>query len=198
MLKTTIAFIAVFNFSTSILANPLHAAAGNGRVHQIQQLVLSGQDINSLNLRGEAPLHLAAAILDQQIAYQTVDTILNLNQVIIDITNSQGDTALNLAVRYGNIQIVRLLIQQHANINTANHFGDTPLHTAAILGLPDIVNLLLAAGADENATNHDGNTAFQAAQEAGHLNVLPIFHQHQNQLPDLFENAMPKFGYFGL
>ncbi len=195
MIRTTIAFIAVFNFSTSILANPLHVAAGNGRVHQIQQLVLAGQNINELNISGEAPLHLAVANLNQQIAYQTVDTILGFNQAVIDITNSDGDTVLNLAIRYRNILIVRLLIQ-HANINTANNFGDTPLHTAAMLGLLDIVNLLLAAGADQDATNADGNTAFQVAQNAGQHHVVAAF--YQQQLVNHFENAMPGAGHFGL
>jgi ankyrin repeat protein len=59
-----------------------------------------------------------------------------------DITNSKGETALHLAAREGNLQLVRHLLNQinerhgykalEDYINRANQDGNTPLHYAAL------------------------------------------------------------------
>jgi ankyrin repeat protein len=46
-------------------------------------------------------------------------------------TNDEGFTALHFASFRGNIVLVRLLIEQHADISVRNKFGINMLHVAA-------------------------------------------------------------------
>ena len=55
-------------------------------------------------------------------------------------------TALHIAVRDGSVEFVRLLLDNHANVNIGDENDVTPLHTASCLGLMDIARILLQTG----------------------------------------------------
>jgi ankyrin repeat protein len=62
--------------------------------------------------------------------------------------NRPGWTALHYAAAAGALDIVRLLLEQHAYIDAASPTGVTPLMLAAREGQEDAVKLLLREGAD--------------------------------------------------
>jgi hypothetical protein len=61
-------------------------------------------------------------------------------------TRDIGDTPLQLAVREGNLEIVKIIVADpRVDPNTMDFFGDSPLHTACEMRREKVVRLLLAS-----------------------------------------------------
>ena len=88
--------------------------------------------------------------------------------------NTSGTTPLHYASERNNIEIARLLIAKHSDVNAKNAVGDTPLHLAVRNNDRNIVELLIANGADVNARNNEGkrpvdDTLIRNCKEVGEL-----------------------------
>ncbi len=82
-----------------------------------------------------------------------------------------GRTALHYAATDGELDTVRRLIAEGADVNAKEDAGWTPLHFAADQGDLDIVETLIAAGADVNAVNDGGEgPLFKAVAVGGRGN----------------------------
>jgi ankyrin repeat protein len=79
---------------------------------------------------------------------------------------------LDDSVNEGDLESVRYLLEQGADVNGRNVLGDTPLMAAAHVGSARMVRLLLASGADAGARNGRGETAEDIAGALGHREVL--------------------------
>lgn len=64
-----------------------------------------------------------------------------------------GDTALNLAVRLGNLQIASMLVEAGADVGATDGNCQSPLMNASARGDVQMVKLLLEYGADVNKSN---------------------------------------------
>lgn len=71
-------------------------------------------------------------------------------------TDENGDTTLHHAAAKGNMDVVRGLLDQGANVNAQNKMGNTPLHEAARQGQIGTTKILLKGGADANLKNVHG------------------------------------------
>ena len=65
-------------------------------------------------------------------------------------------TALWQAAILGNIEMVELLSEKGADVNTKNNLGMTPLHVTSRSGREDTVELFIAEGANVNLKNNAG------------------------------------------
>lgn len=81
--------------------------------------------------------------------------------------------SLNEAVLYGNLELVRTLLQQGADVNLSDEDGGLPLNNAAWYGHLDIVNLLIQNGANVNLAD-EGWTPLQMASENGHVDIVRV------------------------
>lgn len=88
----------------------------------------------------------------------------------MEIPSSQ--TALQAAAASGHLDVVKPLVDNGADVNTAGPAG-TALHASAEAGHIDVVKLLLDNGADIDAgstTNY--GTALRAAASGGYIDVV--------------------------
>lgn len=86
------------------------------------------------------------------------------------VENGSGSPALVLAAYWGHFEIMQLLIERGADLESRNRYsGDTALITATRAGYHDIACLLLDKKADLDAINRHGDTALIAAVARGHV-----------------------------
>ena len=82
--------------------------------------------------------------------------------------------ALVDAVKQGDLEAVRVLLAEQADVNAPEVDGTTALHWAANLGDSETVTLLVQAGADVRAENRYGVTPLSLACASGNASVSVI------------------------
>ena len=85
---------------------------------------------------------------------------------IIDVESNLGYTALHSAVLKENIELVRLLVKNGANIDVVSNLGYTPLHYAVIRENSKLVQLLVELDANVSIKDNDGKTALELAKDS--------------------------------
>ncbi len=83
----------------------------------------------------------------------------------INAIDEVGDTALMIATKKGNLELIEPVIKAGANINTFNKNGNTALIVATKNGDQDLAKYLVKAGADINAVDKNGDTALIIAKK---------------------------------
>jgi len=69
----------------------------------------------------------------------------------INDTNALGDNALHCVCVWGDLEAVKLLVENGINLDQRGEHGHTPLRVAADFEFPQIVEYLLSAGANPSA-----------------------------------------------
>jgi tetratricopeptide (TPR) repeat protein len=81
----------------------------------------------------------------------------------IEVQDGQGNTAFITSSIGNNIDLARLLINKHANINARNSSGERALSFWILNKNYDAVSMLLKAGAEINYVDVDGNSPLSIA-----------------------------------
>ena len=110
------------------------------------------------NPQNETPLMLAAITNRLDWSKKLIEGGADVNQ--------PGWTPLHYASTKGNIEIMRLLIENHAYLDAESPNGTTPLMMAASYGTPMATKLLLEEGADPRLKNQLGLNALAFARQA--------------------------------
>ena len=105
-----------------------------------------------------------------------------------------GDTPLHRAVKDGNLQKCKLIIDHVENKNPANMFGKTPLHNAAECGNLEICKLIVEKVEDKNPATKYGWTPLHSAAVGGQLKICRfIIDNVSNKHPLDSAGRTPKF-----
>ena len=96
----------------------------------------------------------------------------------IDGEVGEGFTALWIAAANGHFDVVRLLIEQNAEVDGRTSSNSTPLRAAAFDGHLDIVRCLVENGADVNARNNLNSTPLMVTCYKGQLDVASYLVKH--------------------
>jgi len=126
--------------------------------------------INMKDRAGYTPTMLAAMRGD----FKTLQKLLRTGRVNLDIKNKNGDTALHLAVRFGNEKAVGLLLKtkfkkRRPKVNLKNKNGNTVLHE--IVHIADMKKRiamtkdLVLKGYNIAERNNKGDTIFHLAAQ---------------------------------
>lgn len=112
-------------------------------------------DVESRNSKDESPLMLASLKGLLEVARQLIERGADVNK--------PGWAALHYAATHGHLEVMNLLLENHAYIDASSPNGSTPLMMASLYGTAAAVKLLLEAGADPLLKNEQGLTAIDFA-----------------------------------
>lgn len=123
-------------------------------------------DVNALTPKGESALMMACI----QGELELVDALIKKGADV----NKTGWTPLHYAASTGQVNVIKLLIEEHAYIDAESPNGSTPLMLASMYGSPESVRLLLDEGADPGLKNQQGLTALEFAQRASRPDAIEM------------------------
>lgn len=140
----------------SCLNDNLMKAATKGDCTQVEKLLESGADINYRDELGETPL-IHAAFANRT----SVLRVLLRHHADINAVSRQTGTAVGEAAGPGNLQAVKLLVENGADVNI--DCLDNPLRLAIEHRHIVIAEYLLSKGSDVNARYSNGETPLHEA-----------------------------------
>jgi ankyrin repeat protein len=164
------------------MSDQLFAAARAGDAALIESLIAAGAAVDAVDEAGETPLmhaafhgHLAA-----------VEALLAAG-ADVNAQSPQGWTALARAAYNGEtgrgyVEVVRVLNEAGASLDTPIFFGITPLMLAAGGGDAEVVEWLINHGADVLAANEGGRTARMMANDKFYVDVINLLTEAERQL----------------
>lgn len=158
---------------------PLEAAASSGSLDIINRLLKAGAELDA-----NVCLHAAAAKGHLSIVRWFLDAGAEVNTFkpnkrVLNELCGQECTALQLAAHGGHLEVVKMLVQEKADVNSpAAPGGRTALQAAVEREFIEIVNILLAERADINApAAMQGATALQLAAASGNIDLVNLLLQ---------------------
>ncbi|HBL98623.1 TPA: hypothetical protein DDZ86_03200 [Candidatus Dependentiae bacterium] len=96
----------------------------------------------------------------------------------IDELNLDGNAAIHIACKSGNLRMVKLLVENDADIDVKTFCSEnSPLHIACKNGAIDIVKFLLYSGAAFCNKNKKKKTPMGIACEKGNLDIVKLLFQ---------------------
>ncbi|XP_032689454.1 serine/threonine-protein phosphatase 6 regulatory ankyrin repeat subunit A isoform X4 [Odontomachus brunneus] len=132
----------------------------------------AGRDIRlKVDGKGKIPLLLAVEAGNQSmcrelLAQQAPDQLR--------ATTPAGDSALHLAARRRDIDMVRILVDYGTSVDMQNGDGQTALHIASAEGDETLVKYFYGVRASASITDHQDRTPMHLAAENGHASVIEL------------------------
>ncbi|CAH1993637.1 unnamed protein product [Acanthoscelides obtectus] len=135
-------------------------------------LQAAGKDIRlKADGKGKIPLLLAVEAGNQSMCRELLSTLTSEQ---LKAASANGDTALHLAVRRKDIDMVRILVDYGTSVDIRNGEGQTPLHIAAAEGDELLVKYFYGVRASASVTDNQDRTPMHLAAENGHANIIEL------------------------
>ena len=103
-----------------------------------------------------------------------VKSLIQDKNVSPNTVSENGMTALMYAAYNNRVDVAKVLVEAHADINMHNREGTTALMWAAWRGHREMSGFLIQAGADLSAKRSDGDTALDIARRWGHPEIANL------------------------
>jgi ankyrin repeat protein len=134
---------------------PFNLAIDLNNVDAVQYLLEKDESFLQPNESGRTVLHKAVL----QAAKDVIQLIIDRDNSQLNVPDTNGQTALHLAMFSGSVTAAEVLIKAGANLNARDQKGRSPLYIYCAEGGnfgEDIPKLLLVNGADANLRNSHG------------------------------------------
>lgn len=151
------------------LCHPLCQCPTCAPSHKLSVTPAGTLGVNSCNVDGFSPLHVAALHGHSGLVALLVRHGANVNG-----RNNHSATPLHLASQNSHVKVVRFLLECNAKLNKKDHYGNTPLIHACLCGHVETASILLESNALVNVANLQGNTALHEAVRRGHQPLVEL------------------------
>ncbi len=119
------------------LNDKLIAAAKNGDIKNVRELLANGADVDAKDKDGETALHWAACSGKVDIA-----TFLIEKGADVDAKSNYGKTALHWAAFFGHVDFAKVLIENRADVNAKDKNNEIAVEVAIRRGYHQIAELI--------------------------------------------------------
>ena len=166
---------------------PLFAALSNNHIRAAELLVQHGAKVD---IRGKNGLTLLQMLLDKDEDVFEREDIVVMGSFLVrhgadpNVRRSDLSTPLHDAVMYGIVELVLLLLEKGANVDSRNDKGRTPLHFVSWDEESEeaqgrsTTQLLLERGANVNAQDKDGATPVLVAAHHDDSRLAEVLLEH--------------------
>jgi hypothetical protein len=114
---------------------PLHIAIENGNLEMVRILIESGADVNAKTKLGITPLLM---IEDHENGFDLAKLLVSKG-ADVNVQNNGKETVLMFAAEGGNVEFVRLLLENGANPRLKDRDGETALEKTNVKEIKDIL-----------------------------------------------------------
>jgi ankyrin repeat protein len=162
----------------------LQIAVAAGNIEGVRILLGANAAVNTdpIHTEGVTALQEAIQIRDSAIRNEIVHLLLRAGANTEGLKDQKEYAPLHAAVRQGDLEMTRKLLQKGANANVGfcAQTRRTPLQQASSLGNEGLAQILIDFGADVNGPPcwSGGRTALQAAVENGHVSMVKMLLKH--------------------
>ncbi|KAJ5110886.1 hypothetical protein N7532_001421 [Penicillium argentinense] len=167
--------------------NALQAAAYRGSTEVVWMLLDAHADVNAQGGYFGNALQAAALGESTKVVRILIDAHADVNAQGGQFGNAlqaaaygessevggQFGNALQAAAYRGNTEVVRMLLDAHADVNAQGGEYGSPLHAALQMGHSDHIDILLIAGADPLLPDELGQTSLHIAASENMMPILP-------------------------
>lgn len=117
--------------------------------------------------------------IEHAITTENIPKIKELLKETNSIIDPDGDYPIHIASKYKNIDIIKLLLDNGANVNAVDYWKTTPLMFAGFYGHPEVIKFLIISGADYSMKNYWGEIAKDRAKENNHLDCVELLESYE-------------------
>ncbi|KAG8199145.1 hypothetical protein JTE90_015980 [Oedothorax gibbosus] len=154
---------------------PIHVLCqkGRGSVSATLSILLrsGGKDMRLIKDKdGKIPLFLAAENDNNSLCRELL-AALSKEQLKFKSVE-EGDTAMHIATRRKNGELLRLLLNSGGNVDAQNNEGQTPLHIACSHGDVEILKVFFQFRANANINDNEDRTPLHLAAEKGYSTIV--------------------------
>ena len=164
-LLTTIAAVLLVGCGNPEADKALFKAIRNGKIEMVKEAIANGANVNTFNINIISPLHYAVSSSHNDIVKLLISKGADVN-FMADVSrnrrssHSRGLSPLIVAIKVHNVEGVRMLLANDADINAkdGNTNGESPLFYSLNNGNIEITKMLIDEGADFNMRNNKNLT----------------------------------------
>jgi len=148
----------------------LYKAVEKGNIKKVKSLLKKEVNISEYNKKGLFPLWRSTADNNYEISELLIKYGANVNQV--NKVPPANSTSIELPCQEGYFEIVKLLVENDADVNFKGYRDFTPIRIAARNGHLKIVKYLAQNGAHIDIKAMDGATPLEHAASKGHYEIV--------------------------
>jgi truncated hemoglobin YjbI len=154
----------------------LHDAAAAGDLDLVELLLDLGAGHTPDDDRARSPLYCVGNGCGAPGGGRIVHVLLQRTSAQVNATHGvKRCTALHMAARRGNVEVIEALLDEGADIEARDSMGDTPLRRAVNCNKVEAARLLLARGADPHSPGSKRLTPIGAARGSQMKQVFRSF-----------------------
>jgi ankyrin repeat protein len=173
-MKKTLCLLLIFLFTLLTLsAQDLIKAVESKNYKKAETLLKSGSDAKMPDSKGRFPLWIAVWNEDTAMVSLLITGGADVNQRLVG-KDGVSLGCMDVACQNGLTDIVEMLVDHGANINTKGPVGHSPLRIASRNGHVDIVKFLIGKGAEIDSEGDDRATPLESAAGKGHLDIVML------------------------